>query len=235
MLIVMRRAIRGAACILALAAADLAIPAASALASPADLAATQSYIHDNYALVHAAAGNIQSSEAGLAGVLAQVRRECPRAAAGSPQDHDSEQLSDEVVGAIVVAGVHPNVPAIESFIGKSGHLRWSSRALTSKVQGYVGKLKSLASLAPPSLCADVAAWAAGGYQTLPASTVRFDAQYTPVWVALGELPGTLRSFERPEDHALVQATNRLENEITAYEARAVETYASILDALELKQ
>lgn len=235
MLIVVPTSLRRAACVLVVAIGGLAALAAGALASGSDVAATQSYIHANYTLVHAAAGNIHSSEAGLAGVLAQVRRECPKAAAGSPQDHDSEQLSDEVVGAIVVAGVHPNISAIDGFIAKSARLRWSSRTLTSKVRAYTGKLKALASLGPPSVCADVEAWVAGDFQTLPASTVRFDAQYTPVWVALGELPATLRSFERPADSSLIQASSRLENQITQYEARAVETYAEILDALELKQ
>jgi hypothetical protein len=212
-----------------------AIAPTSAAASSTDAAATQSYIEANYALVRAAAGNIHSSEAGLAGVLAQVRRECPDAAAGSPQDHDSEQLSDEVVGAIVVAGVHPNLAAIASFVGKTGRLRWSSRGLTSTVKAYVGKVKALAALTPPDLCGDVKAWVASGYQTLPASSVRFDAQYTPVWVALGELPATLHSFEDSGDSGLVRVSSRLENEITEYEARAVNTYAEILDALELKQ
>lgn len=218
----------------AVAGAVLAIPA-STLASAGDAAATQAYIRANYALVHAAAGNIHRSEAGVAGVLAQVRSECPKAAMGSPQDHDSEQLSDEMVGAIVVAGVHPNLAAIQGFIRAAGSLRWSNSRLTSAVHAYVGKAKALSALAPPHLCADIQAWAASGYQTLPASTVRFDAQYTPVWVALGELPATMRSFEGPQERGLLRASSQLENEITEYEARAVNTYAEILDALELKQ
>lgn len=151
------------------------------------------------------------------------------------QDHDSEQLSDEVVGAIVVAGVKPSLAAIHGFIGAAGRLRWTSGKLTSTVHAYAGKLKALSALTPPNVCGDVKAWVAGGYQTLPASTVRFDAQYTPVWVALGELPATLRSFEGPQERGLLHASSQLENEITEYEARAVNTYAEILDALELKQ
>jgi hypothetical protein len=212
----------------------LAMPA-STLASSTDAAATQTYIHANYALVRAAAGNIRRAETGLASVAAQVRSECPKAAAGSPQDHDSEQLSDEVVGAIVVAGTHPNLAAIKSFIRAAGGLRWSSHGLTSTVRSYTGKLKTLSALTPPNLCGDVKSWVASGYQTLPASTVSFDAQYTPVWVALGELPASLGRFEGPDARGLIRVIKRLENQVTEYEARAVETYAEILDALELKQ
>jgi hypothetical protein len=218
----------------ALAGGVLAVPART-LASTGDAAATQAYIRANYTLVHAAAANIHRSEAALAGVVAQVRGECPNAAKGSPQDHDSEQLSDEVVGAIVVAGVKPSLAAIHSFTRAAGGLHWSSHGLTSAVRAYTGKLKTLSTLTPPDVCGDVKAWVAGGYRTLPASTVRFDAQYTPVWVALGELPATLSRFEGPQERGLVGVVNRLENQITEYEARAVNTYAEILDALELKQ
>jgi hypothetical protein len=212
----------------------LAMPA-PALASAGNAAATQAYIRANYALVHAAAANIHRSEAALTGVVAQVRSECPNAAEGSPQDHDSEQLSDEVVGAIVVAGVKPSLAAIHSFTRSAGSLHWSSHGLTSAVRAYIDKLETLSTLTPPNLCGDVKAWVASGYQTLPASTVRFDAQYTPVWVALGELPATLSRFEGPQERGLISVVNRLENQITEYEARAVERYAEILDALELKQ
>jgi|SRR5271154_5403143 len=211
------------------------LTASPALASSGDAAATQAYIHANYALVKAADGKIQSSEAALAALVGQVRDECPKAAAHSPQDHDSEQLSDEAVGAIVVAGVGPNVAAIHAFAGAAGRLHWSNHKLTSTIQSYVGKVKAMSALTAPSLCADIRAWVASGYQTLPANTVSFDAKYTPVWVALGELPGALSRFELRAEKGVVARSNLLEMQLTEYEARAVETYAEILDALELKQ
>jgi hypothetical protein len=221
--------------LLAAVAGLVATGPAPALASPADVTAAQAYIRANYALVQAARSAVPSSEAGLAAVLAQVRRECPKVAAGSPQDRDSEQLSDEVVGAIVVAGVHPDLAAIHGFIRTAGRLRWSSHRLTSTVRSYAGKLSKLSTIAAPSLCGDLRAWAASGYRTLPASSVSFDAQYTPVWVALGELPGSLAAFERPQEQGVLARSMKLERQLTEYEAKAVNTYAEILDALELKQ
>jgi hypothetical protein len=208
---------------------------APALASPADVASAHAYIQANYALVQGAKARIPSSEAALKAVLSQVRSNCPKAAAGSPQNHDSEQLSDEVVGAIVVAGLRPDVPAVHVFTRTVARLHWSSRTLTSTLRSYAGKLNKLSAVAAPDLCADVRAWVASGYQTLPASTVSFDALYTPVWVALGELPRSLGPFERPQEQALLHRSNQLETLLDEAEARAVETYADILDALELQQ
>jgi hypothetical protein len=221
--------------LLALLVAAFAGAVSPALAGADDVTSTQAYVQANYTLVQGARTRIASSEAALKGVLGQVRRECPKAALGSPQNHDSEQLSDEVVGAIVLAGLRPNVPAVHVFTHSVARLKWSSRKLTSTLQSYARKLNTLSALAPPDLCADVRQWVAGGYQTLPASTVSFDARYTPAWVALGELPRSLAPFERPAEHGLLRRSNQSETLLTEAEARAVETYAEILDALELKQ
>jgi hypothetical protein len=70
----------------------------TALAAPSDIAATRAYVQANYRLVQAAVSKIGPIEATLRGVLSKVRRECPMAAAGSPQDPNSEQLSNEVIG-----------------------------------------------------------------------------------------------------------------------------------------
>ena len=149
---------------------------------------------------------------------------------GALKDFTAPQL-----GALVVAGLRPNLPAVHVFTRAVARLHWSSRKLTSTLQSYAGKLNTLSALAPPSLCADVRAWVAGGFQTLPASTVIFDARYTPVWVALGELPRSLVPYERPEEHALLRRSNQFETLLAEAEARAVETYGEILDALELQQ
>ncbi len=48
------------------------------------------------------------------------------------------------------------------------------------------------SLSAPNVCAEVKAWAADGFHTLPASTVAFVAKFMPAWVALGYLPQSWR-------------------------------------------
>jgi len=221
--------------LLVAALAALAASPASALAGPADVTATRSYIQANYTLVQGGKARIPRAEAATRNLLAQVRRECPLAAAGSPQDHDSEQLSDEVVGALVVASMHTGTAGIHTFVGTVQRLHWSNAGLTRTIHGYAGHLKTISTLASPDLCADVKAWVASGYQTLPASTVRFDEAYTPAWVPIGELPASLNPYERPEEKGLIHRSNLLELQVGEFEARAVETYAEVLDAMELKQ
>ncbi|HYM54423.1 MAG TPA: hypothetical protein VES97_03615 [Solirubrobacteraceae bacterium] len=216
-------------------AAGLAGTPAPALAGPADVAATHAYIQANYTLVQGGKARIPRAEAATRKVLVQVRSECPLAAKGSPQDHDSEQLSDEVVGAIVVAAMHTGTAGVHTFVSTVQRMHWSNAALTRRIRGYAAHLKTISTLPAPNVCADVRAWVASGYQTLPASTVKFDAAYEPAWVAIGELPALLKPYERPEEQAVIRRSNALQEAIGDFEARAVETYASILDAMELKQ
>ncbi len=206
---------------------------AGALASPADVAATQSYVQANYRLVQNAGAHISVGEAALRGVLEKVRHECPRAAAGSPQDPESTQLSNEVVGAMVTAAIHPDLGSIREYLRAAGHLHWSNRGLTRTIQTYVGKLRKLSTLPQPNLCADVRSWAASGFHSLPAANVAFAEPFMASWVALGELPGSLAQFERGEQRSLISRSNQRETQLTDFEAQAVTTWGEIMNVLEL--
>jgi len=215
------------------AVTSIAATAACALASPADVASTRTYIQANYALVQAGAKRIPVFETALRGVVHRIRLECPGAAATSPQDAESTQLSDEVIGAMVLAAAHADLPAIHAFIRVAGRLRWSDRALTSAVHGYVSQLEAGSALAAPNVCGDIKAWAASGFHTLPASTVQFDRVFMPNWVALGELPARLAAYESPAVRALLNRSNQLEVRLTDFEAAAVETWGEIMNELVL--
>jgi hypothetical protein len=227
----MRLVVAALLCCLILALA--ALPA-RAQAGAGDVAATRAYIEANYGLVHVVASRIGPIERGLHGVLAQVRGECPAAAAGSPQDADSEQLSNEVIGTLVQTAVRLLVhPASLRFVLVAGALKWSDRALTRAIHAYVAKLETLATLGVPSLCSDVRVWAASGFHTLPGSTVDFDARFLANWVSAGELPAALARYETPSERPLIRRTRRLEGEIAELEAREVETWGQIMDVLGL--
>lgn len=216
-----------------LAFAGSAIAPASALAATANAAATQTYVRANYTLMRYFTSHIPAARAELAGVLAGVRRECPSAAAGSPQDVDSEQLSNEVVGTMVTSVVQHNLPPIQTAIRAAERLRWSNGALTRTVRAYVAKGKVLTSLAVPALCADVKAWVAGHYETLPASTASFAPRFMSVWVAPGFLPAALSAYETAADRALARRTAQLEEQWSEFEAFEVATYGKIMDELAL--
>lgn len=216
------------------AATALCAGPAAAVAGATDASATKAYVAANYALVKTARSYLRRGEEAPLKVLAQVTHECPLAAAKSPQDPESTQLSDEVIGAMVIAAYHLDVPELRRFVGAVTPLHWSSARLTHAVRGYAAKLKVLAGLAPPHLCADVRAWVAGGYKSLPASTVRFDALFLPAWVALGELPSALKPFEGPEEKSMLTRSHDLELELIDGEARAVESWGKIMNELELE-
>jgi hypothetical protein len=222
---------RAAVVLLALLGALLPAPAVAMAAS--DGAATQAYLQADLSMVTVAASKIHQGESILRNVLAQVRGECPKAAAHSPQDPESTELSNEVIGTMVTAAIHPVLSPIRAFVGATSRLRWSSGSLTHTVQGYVGSLRTMAATAPPNICADVRAWAASGYKTLPATTVAFNRTFTPNWVSVGEQFAGLARFEGGGVSAIARRAAARETELTDFEAREVETWGHIMDALEL--
>jgi hypothetical protein len=214
-------------------AAGLAVAPTAAQAASGNAAATQAYLQANYALVRVARAHLATSEAEPLRVLAQVRRECPLAGAGSPQNPESTEVSNEIIGAMVIAAAQPDVQAIDAFMRSVSGLRWSSRGLTSAVHTYAGDLKTVLGLGTPNLCADVKAWATDGYRALPTSIVAFSGKFMPAWVALGYLPKQLGAFESSADRAVARRCEPLEELLTEGEARAVAHYGEIMDTLDI--
>ncbi|HLH13155.1 MAG TPA: hypothetical protein VKV16_00070 [Solirubrobacteraceae bacterium] len=218
---------------LILAFVALALLLAPATAAASDASATQRYVHADYALVSVARSHLKTAEDGPLQVLEQVRQECPGAGAGSPQNPESTQMSDEVIGAMVLAAARPDVAAIRTFVASVHALQWPGSPLTGEVRAYAAKLQTLLALVPPNLCGDVRAWAADDYRALPASTVAFVAKFMPAWVALGYQPAQLRRFESAAARALARRALPLEEQLTEGEARAVEHWGAIMDTLQL--
>jgi hypothetical protein len=214
--------------------AALALGPAAACASAGDGAATAAYVQANYALVTATRARVPSSEAALTALLARLRRECPRVAAESPQNEASEQLSNEVVGTMTIAAIHPDLGAIATYRRAVASLRWSNPRLTSTIRSYARALEAQAGLAAPELCGDLRAWASSGFRTLPASTERFDRSFFPVYVAIGKLPARLLApYESPAQRSIVRRTQQLEVELTDAYARAVPRWGQVMEALAL--
>jgi hypothetical protein len=207
---------------------------AIAWASPNDGAVTQRYVRADYELVHFAATRLGTGQALLEGVLYKTRALCPRAAAGSPQDPESTQLSNEVIGALVLADYRAVLPEINAFLRVAEHSSWSSRGLTAAVHRYARELRAISRLAPPDACRDVQSWAGSGFRTLPESTIRFDLRFIPNWVSLGVTPKGLNSFVLSHDRELLAGARRDEQRLSDFEANAVETWAATIDGLELK-
>jgi hypothetical protein len=209
----------------------LAMLPASAPAASVDVASTGTFVQAYYALVRNARVHLRAAEAVPRAVLAQVRRECPHAAAGSPQDGASTPLSNEVIGAMVLTAYHLDLPALNRFVAAAGHLHWSDPRLTRTVRHYVADLRVLAKLEPPHLCADVGAWVASDYRTLPAATVAFDRVFMPAWVGIPRPPAGLGAFAGAQQRRLLKRSGALVVQLAEGEARAVKTWGDILDEL----
>jgi hypothetical protein len=212
----------------------LAATSGPALAGSGDMAATRAYIQADYTLVRTARVNLATSEGDLQKLRRQIKAECPKAAAGSPQDTDSEQLSNELVGAMTIAAIQPDVKAVAAFAATVERLRWGNRQLMHKVRSYAGRLKTLSMLPAPNMCADIKAWVASDYRTLPASNISFDDRYYKVEVAVGEVPAKLLApSELPDERPVLAHAERIEGQLTEAEANAVYTWGHIMESLGL--
>jgi len=207
--------------------------AGSALAASGNAGATQAYVQADLRLVSSAAGHIPGDGSIISGVLAQVRRECPRAAANSPQNSESTELSNEVIGTMVISAIHPDLGAIRQFLGTVSHLHWSSGAAGRAVRSYAAQLKAMAGLSVPRLCSDVRGWASSGFRSLTSGTASFDKVFVPSWVAVGSIPVALRSFENAGTRSLARQAAKRESQLADFEAREVETWGTIMNVLEL--
>jgi hypothetical protein len=221
--------------VLATATAALALSCAAApmTAEASNSSATSTYVRANYALVAAGKSHLGASIAAYKGVLAQVRRDCPRGADGSPQNPESTKLSNEIIGAMVLSAGKPDRPAVATYLRAVRGLSWSNGSVTRAIKGYAASLSKLYGLSVPNVCADVAAWKASGYKTLPSSTVSFVEVFYPNWVALGLQPPGLSRFESGSLRSLARSAARFEYQLTNAEAEAVETWGDIMTTLDL--
>jgi hypothetical protein len=226
---------KGIAALAALLAVLFAGTPASALAGSSDVAATQKYVQANYRLVQTGVAKLGVGRAALGKARRQIEGECTNAALNSPQNPESTELSDEIIGAIVLPTLQTGKPDLLKFISSATGLRWSNSKLTADVRVYVGKLKVMATLAPPNVCADVRAWVASGYTTLTPSTIQFDKQFMPNWVALGETPTKLLAPLTPRSQkSLLRRTAALESTLIEFEAiDGVNTWDAAMESLGL--
>jgi hypothetical protein len=219
-------------------AVALAVAPSAASANSADVATTQALARATNTLVRASEPDIAKALANVKSFANQTVAQCPRVAADSPQDHDSEQLDNEVAGALTTVGYRTAAAPIATFAHAVKGLHWSNGRLTRAVRTFATKLVGLSTLAVPSLCGDIGAWVSGGYTTLPASTVQFDQRYSEVDPEAEESPLIIKlatPYGTPSDVPVLHRVERFEAQLAEAEANGVEYYVHLMNSIELKQ
>ncbi len=221
-----------------LAGSVLGLAPAGASASSHDVAATSALARATDALVRAASPDVHRGLAAAQRYAHQIAAQCPDAAAGSPQNHESEQLDDELIGAMTVVGYRVAAGPAATFAREVRVLHWSNRRLTRAVHTFATKLAGLTRMATPDVCGDIRAWAASGYQTVPPSTTAFVGHYLAITPEAEEVPLIIdlaTPYTVPSEVPVLRRVEHLETRLGEAEAAAVESYSRTIMALELKQ
>jgi hypothetical protein len=220
--------------LLAPAGASVLAPA-GALATSQDAAATHAYIEANFAFAQASQARAAVAQAAAVRLTGRVARECRDAGSGSPQNEESQKVSYEAAGALWSVIYGADAGPIRTFVRAVAPLRWSNPQLTRAAQGYARSLHELATLALPNLCADVRIWSAGGFRTIPATTVHFD-KYVESIEGHTIAPRLLAPYERAGDRGVVERTTRIETKLEHTEtATGFNDWDSLLETLGLNQ
>jgi hypothetical protein len=216
----------------------LAVTPSAALAKSGNVASTQALARATDTLVSAARPDIAKGLAAVRTYTNQVAAQCPRVAAGSPENGDSDQLDNEVVGALTVVAYRSAATPIAAFDRAVKGLSWSNGRLTRAVRTFAKKLDGLTKLATPNVCGDVQGWVSSSFATLPASTVQFDKHYYAVDTEAEEVPEILklvRPYASIGELSTLSRVDRFEAELGEAEAHAVAYYTHLMDSLELNQ
>jgi hypothetical protein len=216
----------------------LAATPSSALAKPGDVATTRALARATDALVRAASPDVPKGLAAVKRYTVQLAAQCPGVALESPQNHDSEQLDNELVGALTIVGYRTAAAPIATFAHAVAGLSWSNHRLTRAVRTFARKLRGVSTMAVPDVCGDIQAWVSSHYATLPASTIQFDQRYSAVELEAEETPTIISlatPYASPADFPVLRHVERLEAKLAEAEAHAVEYYVHLVDTLHLQQ
>lgn len=216
-------------------AAALTLAPASAAATPQDVASTHAYIRADYALARTSEAKVKPALASVSRYIHRIGQECPHAAAGSPQNEESQLMSNEAAGALWSVAYGTAIGPIRTFAHRVRPLRWSNPRITALARGYSKSLLQLATLGLPDLCTDVRAWTASGFRTIPATTIRFDRYMEPI--EAHAVPARLLvPYEQPADRPLIAIVSRLETKLEHIETVVgFNEWDSLLETVGLNQ
>lgn len=213
----------------------VAIAPSGAAAAPSDVASTHAYIAASYRLLHAVVTTWSKVEAGISGLDAKFRAECPNAGAGSPQNEEGQALSTDVAGALWASGYHTDAKLVRAYVKTISHLVWSNSAVTRADRRLAKSLNEMLALQTPNLCRDIHAWSASGFKSVPSDAKEYANHVESIEIK--EIPRKLLApYVKPSDRGLRSRTEHLATEYEELEfKRGQNDWNALLEVLSLNQ
>lgn len=155
--------------------AGIPVDGASAMGA-GNVVMTSRYLQAVYTLARAESARVGDSIEALEGEAAKIAPGCPSSLAQPPEGKQVGELGAETSAVAFLAGAKPDAEAIHKFAARIAGLHWSNGRITALVRSLAAEERAAAALRLPDVCADIKAWTASGYHTLPESTTRFAKQ-----------------------------------------------------------
>ncbi len=213
----------------------LAVPASAVAASGQNVSAARNALTAGYATLSTVIRTWPRLEASLSGLDRRFASECPGVGAGSPQNEPEQRLSYEVAGALWATAYHADAPIIRKFISEVVGVPSTNPALNRRVYKFINGLNEMIALPIPEVCANVRAWAASGYQTIPSSTLQFDDHVEAINVEIPS-PKLADPYLVPSDRELVPKLEHLIKKFEELEFTTGQRYWDrLLETLSLNQ
>jgi hypothetical protein len=169
--------------VLACAACACLLTPSLAVAGVDDVAATRAYLRASNAYERSVSREAPAGEAALAASVSQIAGGCPAALTYAPRDEAFEGIGEEI-GATLATAYWLGAPGLRTptlrLLDGIAHLHWSNRRLTRLVHAEAVVERANTRFVPPDACADIAAWKASAYATLPPDTMRFLASVSRI-------------------------------------------------------
>ena len=227
----MRRSLIGLVGVLAVGL----MPGAASGASQRDIASTHAVLLAANSTLQSVVSTWPAMEASLHRLDRKFAAECPDVGAGSPQSEAEQNLSYEVAGALWATAYRTDSRFAKQFIRAVGPLRWSNPTIGRVAHKFINGLREMTSLQVPNLCADVRAWTATGYRTIPSSTLQFDRHVEAIEVEVPS-PRIVSTYVQPADRGLYAKVKRLLTRFEELEFSTGQRYwDTVLETLGLNQ
>jgi hypothetical protein len=232
--------------------AALAFVACACLSAPALAAArvdnrstTREYLRADEAYIRAASGTLGADVSAIEARAREIAAQCPGALTYAPRDEAFVELSEATSLSLLFAGLEPARPILRRFASAIEHLTWTNRTLTRLVHARAVEEGAIAALALPEVCADIAAWRASAYATLPPTVGAFVTRVHALFASslVREEPREtvilrlLRRYEGPRSRRAAKRIEALEKRssgpLEAAAAAALRKVATALGAASL--